>query len=43
MTTENTKIENKERKRKTWEELTFQDDYLFKRVMCEIDICTRVL
>ena len=50
MDTENTNIENKEktteikeRKRKTWEELTFQDDYLFKRVMCEIDICTRVL
>ena len=50
MDIENTKIENKEisteikeRKRKTWEELTFQDDYLFKRVMCEIDICTRVL
>ncbi len=35
--------EIKERKRKTWEELTFKDYYLFKRVMCEIDICTRVL
>ena len=45
MDIENKKIttEVKERKRKTWEELTFQDDYLFKRVMCEIDICTRVL
>ena len=49
MDTKNTNIENKEtteikeRKRKTWEELTFQDDYLFKRVMCEIDICTKVL
>ena len=50
MDIENAKIENKEiateikeRKRKTWEELTFKDDYLFKRVMCEIDICTRVL
>ena len=40
MDTKKTNMENKEtteikeRKRKTWEELTFQDDYMFKRVIC---------
>ncbi len=29
------------RKRKTFEELTIQDDYLFKRIMTEKDICLR--
>ena len=29
------------RKRKTFEELTIQDDYLFKRIMSEKDICLR--
>ena len=31
------------RKRKTLEELTIQDDYLFKRIMEENDICIRFL
>ena len=31
------------RKRKTLEELTIQDDYLFKRIMEENDICTGFL
>ena len=29
------------RKRKTFEELTIQYDYLFKRIMSEKDICLR--
>ena len=38
------KIEEKTtRKRKTLEELTIQDDYLFKRIMSEKDICIKFL
>ena len=41
-TTENTEeVEQTTRKRKTLEELTIQDDYLFKRIMSEKDICLR--
>ncbi len=34
-------ITEKTRKRKTLEELTIQDDYLFKRIMSEKDICIK--
>ena len=33
--------ESTTRKRKTFEELTIQDDYLFKRIMTEKDICLK--
>ena len=39
---ENTEeVEPSTRKRKTLEELTIQDDYLFKRIMSEKDICLK--
>ena len=42
MTVNSKSIEKKtKRKRKTLEELTIQNDYLFKRIMSEKDICIK--
>ena len=40
-TTEKTEEEPTKRKRKTFGELTIQDDYLFKKIMSEKDICLK--